>query len=165
MAPSLSPAIVDHRPLYHNGSSSYISSRNLCLPSLSYNYQISFEYSFPPCSLEILDGICSLLSTLAMVTTGALEVHSLLAALYISSTLKLDSPSIPLRSPSSPLALVNRRPINSINRRIRILRVHCDRCLRFLTNRYLTLEAAKASKWYQEYRRAAARIDCLQRQV
>jgi hypothetical protein len=58
-----------------------------------------------------------------------------------------------------------RRHMNSIDHRIVRLRRHRDRCLRFLTNRYPTLEVATRSKWYQQYRAAEVRIDCLQRQA
>jgi hypothetical protein len=151
--------MVDHRPLYRDGSLSYIYSYNLCLPSLSYNYQISFEHSFPRCSRKILGGIYCLLSTLAMASTDTLKVYSQLAAPYISTALHLDSSPIPLRSPWSPLPSVNRRSINLINRRIHTLRTHRERCLRLLPRHYSTLEAAKELKWCREYRRGAARID------
>ena len=71
---------------------------------------------------------------------------------------------IHLRSPTSffPFYTI---PSSLINRRIVRLRRHRGRCLRFLTARYPILEAAKGSKWYQQYRLAQVRIDYLQRQA
>jgi hypothetical protein len=69
--------------------------------------------------------------------------------------------------PSIPHTTVDpsntRRLMNSIGHHI--VRQHRDRCLRFLTNRYPTLEAAQGSKWYQQYRAAEVRIDRLQSQA
>lgn len=55
--------------------------------------------------------------------------------------------------------------MNSIPCRIRKLRAHCNRCLRFLTNRYPTIEAALWSVWFKQYRKAQDKIDYLQRQA
>jgi hypothetical protein len=66
---------------------------------------------------------------------STLEVYSLCRPLYLYHPLHLDS-------------LHNCRLMNSTDYRLVRLRQHCDRCLCFLTNRYLTIKAAKGSKWY-----------------
>jgi len=55
--------------------------------------------------------------------------------------------------------------MNSIDYRIVRLRRHRDRCLRFLTTRCPTIEAALGSVWFKQYRKAQDKIDFLQRQV
>lgn len=55
--------------------------------------------------------------------------------------------------------------MNSLDRRVARLVGHRDRCLRFLAHHHPTLEAAKDTKWYRQYRTAQARIDCLRRRA
>jgi hypothetical protein len=55
--------------------------------------------------------------------------------------------------------------MNSIDHRIARLRRHRNRCLRLLTTRHPTTEAALGSVWFKQYRKAQDKIDCLQRQA
>jgi hypothetical protein len=55
--------------------------------------------------------------------------------------------------------------MNSIDHRIVRLRRRRDKCLRFLTTRYPTIEAALGSVCFKQYKKAQDKIDCLQRQA
>ena len=174
MASLHSSVMMGHVPLYLDGSLSYISSR-------------SFRLS--PLTLELSDPILNTTSILLPFilspprALSSRQVLCLLAALDTSlgrdPLVCEDSQS--LLSPRRPPHLHHQSATQSFTHSssphpvhfflflhsslIPIKRQYRDRCLRSLTTPYPTLEAAKGSKWYQQYRIAQVRIDCLQHQA
>lgn len=102
---------------------------------------------------------------LAAITLLAkiLEVYYLLAALYISTTLQLDSSLIHFLH-SSLFPLIGRRLMTIDHRIVKLCR-HRDRYLRVFTTRCATIKAALGSVWFKQYRKTQDKIDFLQCQV
>jgi hypothetical protein len=189
MVPLYLSVIIEHVPLYLNGSLSYISSRSFRLspptlepldPILNTASILLSPYSLSPsralssrqvlCLLAALDTFLGHNPLVSEYSRSLLSPrqpphfhHSVTWFYTYSSSLIIFTSSFSYTPPLFPL--INHRLMNSIDHRIVRLCRHRDRCLRFLTTRYPILEAAKGSKWYQEYRRAQVRINCLQRQA
>ncbi|KAF4633412.1 hypothetical protein G7Y89_g4704 [Cudoniella acicularis] len=128
----------------------YISSRSFRLPSTFKDSNSTSPVvlaTIPSCA-KALEVCC--LSDVLPISTTTFRRSPYLAINYdppLRSTLEVYSPRHPLYL-HHPLHLDsshNRRLINSTDHRIVRLRQHRDRCLRFLTTRYPTIEAALRS--------------------
>ena len=185
MVPLHSSAMMEHIPLYLDSSLSYISSRSFRLspPTLERSDSILNTTSIL-LSLHSLSprGPRQVLCLLAAIDTSLgrdplvcedsrsllsprrpphLHHHSATRFFTHSSSLTLFTSSFSYTLPLFPL--ISRRLMNSIDHRIVRLRRYRDRCLRFLTTRYPTIEAALGSVWFKQYRKAQDKIDFLQR--
>jgi hypothetical protein len=169
MVPLHSSAMMGHVPLYLDGSLSYISSRSLRpSPTLEPSDPILNTASIL-LSLHSLSPEGSELST-SPVSPRRPRHFPWLRSPRLRRLSKFINSSPPSTSPpplcdsilhSFPSAYLSHLFLFLHSSLIPIKLQHRDRCLRSLTTRYPTLEAAKGSKWYQQYRIAQVRIDCL----
>jgi hypothetical protein len=159
-------AMMEHVPLYLDGCLSYISSRSLRPSPLTLKPSDPILNTASILSLHSLSPSRALSSRQVLCLLAALDTSLGRNPLVCEDSRSLLSPRRPPHLHHYPATrFFTHSPLLTFlflySSLILIKRQHRDRCLRSLTTRYPILEAAKGSKWYQQYRIAQVRIDCL----